>query len=300
MTYEADYVVVGAGAAGSVVAARLAEDGTRSVIVSRPGPTTPRIRRRHREPSVSRSFSTCRRRWAPTHHPVIGDLFRKQNGKDYCYPRGTGLGGSTNHHAAVDGRGTPLDLRRSGRGRPATSAGRTSDCCPSSRRWRTSTCRTSMNRCTARPAGCTSSAPSWKGASIPTCCMSRCRSTGCHSGTISTTTRGTLPGIGWCDMQVHDDGRRSNAAADLLLPTLEKTKATGLEQPPDPDRQTGGAACSSTGTGPSALRSLDAAARVQGGRGPPSPSRRTAKTDNDHREKGSHPVRRRDQHALSS
>ena len=34
-------------------------------------------------------------------------------------------------------------------------------------------------------------------------------------------------GIGWCDMQVHHDGRRSNAAIDLLLPTLEKTKSNG-------------------------------------------------------------------------
>ena len=34
-------------------------------------------------------------------------------------------------------------------------------------------------------------------------------------------------GIGWCDMQVHHDGRRSNAAVDLLLPTLEKTKTRG-------------------------------------------------------------------------
>jgi len=38
MHYEADYVVVGAGAAGSVLAARLAEDGTRSVIVVEAGP----------------------------------------------------------------------------------------------------------------------------------------------------------------------------------------------------------------------------------------------------------------------
>ena len=38
MSYEADYVVVGAGAAGSVLAARLAEDGTRSVILLEAGP----------------------------------------------------------------------------------------------------------------------------------------------------------------------------------------------------------------------------------------------------------------------
>ena len=29
-------------------------------------------------------------------------------------------------------------------------------------------------------------------------------------------------GIGWCDMQVHNDGRRSNAAVDLLLPTSKR------------------------------------------------------------------------------
>jgi choline dehydrogenase-like flavoprotein len=34
-------------------------------------------------------------------------------------------------------------------------------------------------------------------------------------------------GIGWCDIQVHSDGRRSNGAVDLLLPTLEKTKKNG-------------------------------------------------------------------------
>ena len=34
-------------------------------------------------------------------------------------------------------------------------------------------------------------------------------------------------GIGWSDMQVHNDGRRSNAAVDLLLPTLEKTRSNG-------------------------------------------------------------------------
>ncbi len=34
----------------------------------------------------------------------------------------------------------------------------------------------------------------------------------------------SFAGIGWTDMQMHNDGRRSNAAVDLLLPTLEKSK----------------------------------------------------------------------------
>ena len=37
MSYEADYVVVGAGAAGAVLAARLAEDGKRTVILVEAG-----------------------------------------------------------------------------------------------------------------------------------------------------------------------------------------------------------------------------------------------------------------------
>ena len=34
-------------------------------------------------------------------------------------------------------------------------------------------------------------------------------------------------GVGWTDIQMHPDGRYSNAAVDLLLPTLEKTRKNG-------------------------------------------------------------------------
>ena len=74
MTYEADYVVVGAGAAGAVVAARLAEDGTRTVIVVEAGPDNtahPTIAMAAR----TRSSSTCLPRSGPIRHPVIGGSF---------------------------------------------------------------------------------------------------------------------------------------------------------------------------------------------------------------------------------
>ena len=107
MTYEADYVVVGAGAAGSVVAARLAEDGTRSVIVVEAGPDNtadPTIAAAARFPFLLDMPAAVGPHPSPSHWGFVS----KQNGKEYCYPRGTGLGGSTNHHATVDGRGSPL------------------------------------------------------------------------------------------------------------------------------------------------------------------------------------------------
>ncbi|AMY09250.1 Pyridoxine 4-oxidase [Luteitalea pratensis] len=107
MSYEADYVVVGAGAAGSVVAARLAEDGTRSVLLVEAGPDStadPTIAAAAKFPFLYDMPDPVGPSPSPTHWGFSSD----QNGKEYCYPRGTGLGGSTNHHACVDGRGTPL------------------------------------------------------------------------------------------------------------------------------------------------------------------------------------------------
>src|SRR5512138_2688692 len=103
MKYEADYVVVGAGAAGSVVAARLAEDGTRSVIVVEAGPDNtadPAIAAVAKYPFLFDMPSTVGPHPSPSHWGFVS----RQNEKDYCDPRGTGLGGSTNHHAGVDGR----------------------------------------------------------------------------------------------------------------------------------------------------------------------------------------------------
>ena len=191
MKYEADYVVVGAGAAGSVVAARLAEDGTRSVIVVEAGPDNtadPTIAAAAKFPFLLDMPAAVGPHPSPSHWGFVS----KQNGKEDLLPARHGSGRLHEPPRSGGRPRVPPHLRRVGaadRRRPvelrATAA-------PSSRRWRTSTCRTSMKRCMARPAGCTSSARNWRGASNPICCTSRCRSTGCHSGTISTTTRGTL------------------------------------------------------------------------------------------------------------
>ena len=107
MNYEADHVVVGGGASGSVLAARLAEDGRRSVILLEAGPDNTA------DPTIAAAanFAFLYDMPAPpgpSPSPSHWGFVSQQNGKDYCYPRGTGLGGSTNHHAAVDGRGSPL------------------------------------------------------------------------------------------------------------------------------------------------------------------------------------------------
>jgi len=107
MSYEADYVVVGAGAAGAVLAARLAEDGKRTVILIEAGPdntTDPTIMLAAKFAFLLDMPAPVGPEPSPTHWGFISE----QNGKRYCYPRGTGLGGSTNHHAMVDGRGSPL------------------------------------------------------------------------------------------------------------------------------------------------------------------------------------------------
>jgi choline dehydrogenase len=112
MKYEADYVVVGAGAAGSVLAARLAEDGTRSVIVIEAGPNNtadPTIAAAAKFPFLLDMPATVGPYPSPSHWAFVS----KQNGKDYCYPRGTGLGGSTNHRNCRRQR-SPVDLRRVG------------------------------------------------------------------------------------------------------------------------------------------------------------------------------------------
>ena len=117
-----DFIVVGAGCAGSVVAARLAESGKFSVLLIESGPdnspnssilsnyqkelltTTstfgPLYSRYYNNPSLT----TCSGLEAS---PSLLDYSTiSQNNRYYTYPRGCGAGGSTNHHAMVHGRGS--------------------------------------------------------------------------------------------------------------------------------------------------------------------------------------------------
>ncbi len=117
-----DFIVVGAGAAGSVVAARLAENNKYTVLVLEGGQDNslesdsindyekyllstvsgfgPLYSRYFENPQIEK----CNGYEAS---PSLLDFSTtKQNTRYYTYPRGCGAGGSTNHHAMVDGRGS--------------------------------------------------------------------------------------------------------------------------------------------------------------------------------------------------
>jgi choline dehydrogenase len=225
MAYEADYVVIGAGAAGSVVAARLAEDGTRSVIVLEAGPDNtadPAITAIAKYPFLYDMPAEVGPHPSPSHW----GFSTKQNGKDYCYPRGTGLGGSTNHHAGVDGRGTPLIYDNWAR--------LTGD-----DRWRYDALIPFLKKMENFDVPYVDETVHGKSGWLH---IKRAKlERGFHPDLLQVVMQEygmpfrhdfhndprNSAGIGWSDMQVHEDGRRSYAALDLLLPTLEKTKADG-------------------------------------------------------------------------
>ncbi len=103
--FEPDYIIVGSGAGGGVLAARLAEDKNNKVLLIEAGIDN------SKEKNILQ-ISTAYLLWGFPKAVVAdssGLAFNTipQNGKIYAYPRGNGLGGSVNHHAAVDGRGHP-------------------------------------------------------------------------------------------------------------------------------------------------------------------------------------------------
>lgn len=132
ITHEADYIVVGAGAAGCVAAARLAEAGF-SVILLEAGPdnsfnstdttTQPDINiiktpiqftQLYNRYRIINPSAPCSQKWYGT--STLLDFVSvnqkpHENTPDmpevyYPYPRGGGAGGSSNHNAMQDGVGT--------------------------------------------------------------------------------------------------------------------------------------------------------------------------------------------------
>lgn len=106
--FKPDYIIVGAGAGGGVLAARLAEDRNNKVLLIEAGPDNT-----HEQNIVTAAtwfyLADLPKALSPDGSPCCLSFKTKpQNGKVYGYPRGTGLGGSTNHHAMVDGRGSPV------------------------------------------------------------------------------------------------------------------------------------------------------------------------------------------------
>ncbi|SEP20098.1 GMC family oxidoreductase [Trujillonella endophytica] len=98
-----DEIVVGSGAGGAVVAARLSEDGTRSVLLLEAGPdfgSVDALPEPLRDPFVT--FTGADWGWTANMTPE----------RVLPYPRGRTLGGSTAVNAAVAMRPTPGDLDR--------------------------------------------------------------------------------------------------------------------------------------------------------------------------------------------
>jgi len=106
MKYEYDYIILGAGSAGCVLANRLSESGEHEVLVVEAGPMDNKlmihipagVHSVYRDPSIN---------WNYQSEPEL-DLAQRQ----VELPRGKVLGGSSSINSMVYMRGHPLDYDR--------------------------------------------------------------------------------------------------------------------------------------------------------------------------------------------
>ena len=99
-----DYIIVGAGSAGSVVAARLTEDSRRRVLLREAGPSDWRFWVQL-PIGYGKTFYDRRVNWMYQSEPVPG-----LGGRDNYFPRGKVLGGSSSINAMVYSRGQAGDF----------------------------------------------------------------------------------------------------------------------------------------------------------------------------------------------
>jgi len=118
-----DYIIIGAGAAGSIMAARLGENKNNNILILEAGhdnrlsskiiseydkilESVPikdgiYLRRYHNNPDKKKCGGL-------EASPSLNDYVTvKQKERYFAYPRGNGAGGSTGHHSMYDGRGAP-------------------------------------------------------------------------------------------------------------------------------------------------------------------------------------------------
>jgi choline dehydrogenase len=228
MDFHPDYIIVGSGAGGGVLAARLAEDKNNKVLLIEAGPDNTK------EQNISTAatwlyLADLPKQIAPDGSPShLGFQTVSQKGKIYGYPRGTGLGGSTNHHAMVDGRGSPViydgwakeldDPRWSGDALDHYFKKMENFDVPNSKK----EAHGQDGWLHIKHGQITEEAQHELIDVIK-------KETGAKWREDFYDDPDDYSGVGYFDMQVHNDGRRSYVATDLLIPRYEENKAKGWD-----------------------------------------------------------------------
>ena len=237
----ADYVIVGAGSAGCVLANRLSEDPETRVLLIEAGGTD-----RHPNIKIPAAFAN------QFHTKLDWDYYTEPephvDGRSLYIPRGKSLGGSSSMNAMLYVRGRPLDYDlwvRAGRSR--LGLGRRPALLPSLRGQRPR--RLGVPRRRRRAAGRASSAR--RGRSTGACSMPASP----PGSRGSTTTTGPSRTASRCSRSRRSNGRRWSAADALPAPGAAPAEPrAGRPAPP----------CSASSSRASA-RSASATARRRGG-----------------------------------